>query len=111
MDKIDRLIKSSKLAAENETLKIHCTINRRTPLADSNGQEPRPSIPNNENVQAVLANPKVSSPVQLGLELAKVLFTELELATSSVTVRKINGCVRNMLDPVKMEFIDEAVQA
>ena len=110
MDKIESLIKSSKLAAENETSKIHRTINCRTPLVDSNGQEPRPSIPNNENVQAVLANPKVSSPVQLGLELAKVLFTEVELATSSVTGRKINGCVRNMFDPVKMEFIDEVVK-
>ena len=70
---------------------------------------------NNENdhgnaIQNVLANPKITGPVHLGMELAKVMYTEQEMATSTVTGRKVNGVSRPQLNAAKLASIDSLVR-
>ena len=61
-------------------------------------------------LQQVLGNPRFAAPIQLGIELAKVLFTEIEMATNTLTGRRVNGQVRQPLDPAKLCLIDSLVQ-
>ena len=63
-----------------------------------------------EKLQKVLTNRRLSAPVQVGIELAKVLFTEDELASSTVTGRRVNGQIRQSLDPAKLCLIDNLVK-
>ena len=70
---------------------------------------------NNENdhgnsIQYVLANPKITGPVHLGMELAKVMYTEQEMARSTVTGRKINGVGRPQLNAANLSSIDSLVR-
>ena len=63
-----------------------------------------------EKLQKVLTNQRLSAPVRVGIELAKVLFTENELASSTVTDRRVNGQIRQSLDPAKLCLIDNLVK-
>ena len=63
-----------------------------------------------DKLQAILANPRLFAPIQVGMELAKVLFTDRELASSTLTGRRVNGQVRQALDPAKLCLIDNLVQ-
>jgi hypothetical protein len=85
--------------------------NTRPRIVERNGQSGQTSSTDvDEHIRAIKSNPKITGPVQLGLELVKVLFTEMEFATSTVTGRKANGQHRNALDPSKMLLIDRVVQ-
>ena len=44
------------------------------------------------------------------MELAKVLFTDDEMATSNLTGRRINGQLSKPLEPAKLRFLDNLVQ-
>ena len=55
-------------------------------------------------------NPRISAPVQVGMELTKVLFTEDEMASSTLTGRKINGQSSKPLDLAKLCLLDNLVQ-
>ena len=61
-------------------------------------------------LQQVLANPRFAAPAHLGAELANVLFTDAELANSTLTGRRVNGQARQPLDPAKLCLIDTMVQ-
>ena len=61
-------------------------------------------------LRATLSNLKFTAPVQVGMELAKVLFTAIELATSSLTGQKVNGQTRQPLDPARLCLVDNLVQ-
>ena len=61
-------------------------------------------------LQQVLASPRQLSPIQLGAELAKVLFTEAELATSTLTGQRVHGQDKQPLDPAKLCLIHSLVQ-
>ena len=67
-----------------------------------------PSV--DEKLQKVLTNRRLSAPVQVGIEVAKVLFTEDELASSIVTCRRVNGQIRQSIDPAKLCLIDNLVK-
>lgn len=43
-----------------------------------------------DKLQAILTNPKITAPVQIGLGLSQVLFTDAELAVSTLTGQRIN---------------------
>ena len=62
-----------------------------------------------DKLHAVLANPKMTVPIQIGLELCKVLFTDAELAVSTLTVRRVHGQSSKTLDPAKLCLIDNLV--
>ena len=62
-------------------------------------------------LQQVLSNPRFVAPIQLGSELTNVLFTDLEMTTSTLTGRRVNGQVRQPLDPAKLCLIDSLLQA
>ena len=64
----------------------------------------------NTTVQAVMNNSKIKTGVQLGMELSKVLFTEREMASSTLTGRTVNGQQRGVLDPPKLKLIDNLIQ-
>ena len=55
-------------------------------------------------------NPRITGPVHLGTELAKVIFTEEEMAGSTLTGRKVNGQCRQLLGTGKLSTIDRLVQ-
>ena len=52
----------------------------------------------------------MTSPVQIGLELSKVLFTDVELAVSTLTGRRGHGQSSKTLDLAKLCLIDNLVQ-
>ena len=83
----------------------------RTPLTDRNAQNiQQPNSAMEEKIQVVLNKPKITAPVQLGLELTKAMFTDMELATCSLTGRRVNGQVRPPIDPTRLCLIDNLVQ-
>ena len=86
----------------------------RGALTDLNGRlfdaEATKASSVDDKLQAILANPRLSAPIQVGMELAKVLFTDRELASSTLTGRRVNGQVRQALDPAKLCLIDNLVQ-
>ena len=63
-----------------------------------------------DKLQAILANLRMISPVQIGLEPSKVLFTDAELAVSTLTGRRVHGQSSKTLDPAKLCLIDNLVQ-
>ena len=63
-----------------------------------------------DKIQQILMNPRLSAPIQVGMELAKVLFTEDEMASSTLTGRKINDQSSKPLDPAKLCLLDNLVQ-
>ena len=63
-----------------------------------------------DKLQAILASPRLSAPIQVGMELAMVLFTEDELASSTLTRQRVNGQARQSLDPAKLCLMDNLVQ-
>ena len=58
----------------------------------------------------MLNNPRFAAPVQLGTELAKVLFTDREFANSTLTGRRVNGQIRQPLDAGKLCLVDSLVK-
>ena len=80
----------------------------RPPLADVNSQQV--SAATDAKIQALLVNPRITGPVHLASELAKLIFTEKEMAACTLTGRKINGQCRQMLDSGKMCLIEHLVQ-
>jgi len=60
-------------------------------------------------IQGILTNPRITGPVHLVTELAKVIFKE-EMAGSTLTGRKVNGQGRQLLDTGKLSVIDRLVQ-
>ena len=86
----------------------------RGALTDLNGRlfdaEATKASSVDDKLQAILASPRLSAPVQVGMELAKVLFTEGELASSTLTCQRVNGQVRQSLDPAKLCLMDNLVQ-
>ena len=81
----------------------------RRPLADVNGQYQLTAAMDAKG-QGIIASPSINGPVHLGLELAKVLYTEEEMASSTLTGRKVNGQCRQMLDLGRLNLIDQLVQ-
>ena len=65
---------------------------------------------NNARINAVLRDPKIKNAIQLGAELTKVLFTDEELASSSLTGRKVHGSAKQPLDPIRMHLLDTLVK-
>ena len=63
-----------------------------------------------DKLQAILTSPRITSHVKVGLELSKVLFTDAELAVSTLTGRRVNGQSSKTLDPAKLCRIDNLVQ-
>ena len=59
----------------------------RPPLADVNSQQV--SAATDAKIQALLVNPRITGPVHLASELAKLIFTEKEMAACTLTGRKI----------------------
>ena len=55
-------------------------------------------------------NPQITGPVHLGIKLAKVIFTEEEMAGSTLTERKVNGQCRQLLGTGRVGIIDCLVQ-
>ena len=76
----------------------------RLPLADVNGAH-HVSAATDAKIQAILMNPRITGPVHLGTELAKVIFTEEEMAGSTLTERKVNGQCRQLLDTGKLSLL------
>jgi len=65
-------------------------------LADVNSQQV--SAATYAKIQGLLVNPRIAGPVHLASELAKLIFTEKEMAACTLTGRKINGQCRQMLN-------------
>ena len=86
----------------------------RAPIADLNGRlydvQATKIATVDDKLQQILMNPQISAPVQVGIELAKLLFTEDEMASSTLTGRKINGQSSKPLDPAKLCLLDNLVQ-
>ena len=61
-------------------------------------------------LQHVLSNPWFAAPVQLGTEIAKVLFTDEEFANSMLMGRRVNGQLRESLDAGKLCLVDSLVK-
>ena len=61
-------------------------------------------------LQSLLVNPWITGLIHLGTELAKVLFTEEEMAACMLTGRKVNGQCRQLLDSDRLCLIDHLVQ-
>ena len=61
-------------------------------------------------LQHVLRNPWFAAPIQLGAELAKVRFTQTELAESVLTGRRVNSQPRQPLNHAKLCLIGSLVQ-
>ena len=80
-----------------ESTRSHCiepfatspTAPTKTPLSDLNGRgndvQPSSIALVDDKLQQILKNPKFTAPVQVGMEVTKVLFTEIELVMSSLT--------------------------
>jgi hypothetical protein len=84
--------------AQTPSTPSNIAIPRKQPLVDINSTQ---------------SSPAASSPsnqVQLGIELAKTLHSEHEMASSIVTGRKVNSQVRPQLDPTKLALIDDLVR-
>ena len=72
--------------AQTSSTPSNIAISRKQPLVDINSTQ---------------SSPAASSPsnqVQLGIELAKTLYSEHEMASSTVTGQKVNGQARLQLD-------------
>ena len=89
----------------------------RRPLAELNRQEAPPSTfrkptSNDDNlaIQGILNNPKYTTGVQLGMAIAKILFSEHKMATCTLTGRTVNGQGREALDPSKLHLIEDMIQ-
>ena len=86
----------------------------RRPFTDLNqAREPPNSCNgqlNNSAIQSILSNPKIKNGVQLGMELAKSIFTEHEMASSTLTGWSVNGNSRGTLDPMKLHLIDNLIK-
>ena len=68
------------------------------------------SLGNEDSVQAVMNNQKITTAMQLGSQLVKVVYTDMELATSTVTGRKVGGRDIQKLDPIKLRYIESLIQ-
>ena len=85
------------------------SISSRPPLADVNGAH-HVSAATDAKIHGILTNPQITGPVHLGTKLAKVIFTEEEMAGSTLTGRKVNGQCRQLLDTGRLSIIDRLVQ-
>ena len=63
-----------------------------------------------DGIDEVVNNPKITSAIQLGSELVRKLFSDDELATSTVTGRKVIGRTMKRLDPVRLQYIDNLMK-
>lgn len=81
----------------------------RPPLADLNGQS-QVSAATDAKLQGLLMNPRITGPIHLGTELAKMLFTKEEMAASTLTGRIVNGQCKQLLDSGRLCIIDHLVQ-
>ena len=87
------------------------TTTVRVPMSGLNGRSYDVTTTKvDDKLQAILANPRIMSPIQVGLELSKVLFTDAELAVSTLTGRRVHGQSSKTLDPAKLCLIDNLVQ-
>ena len=86
----------------------------RAPMSDLNGRSYNVQATKiasvDDKIQPILLNPRISAPIQVGIELAKVLFTDDEMASSTLTGRKINGQSSKLLEPAKFCLLDNCVQ-
>ena len=85
-------------------------FSERLPLTDLNGRVENCGPGRNEKLNAILNNGLITNAVRLGMELAKELFSKQELATGSLTGRRVHGQCREPLDPTKMRLIDSLVR-
>ena len=111
MDRIEKFLYKFQTEVFQRMEKLEEKINSRCPqpripLAEIN----QTGEVENITVQAVMNNPKIKTGVQLGMELSKVLFTEREMASSTLTGRTVNGQQRGVLDPLKLKLIDSLIQ-
>ena len=88
---------------------IDAGSSERLPLTDLNGRMGNCGPGINEKLNAILNNGQITNAVHLGMELVKELFSEQELATGSLTGRKVNGQCREPLDPTKIRLMDSLV--
>ena len=93
---------------------IPVTPTNRAPMMDLNGRFWDPQATKaaavDQKLQQALANPRHRTPAQLGTDLARILFTEAELVTSTLTGRRVHGQSKQPLDPAKLCLIDSLVQ-
>ena len=85
------------------------SVNRQ-PFSVINENRPPTDAWLNSRIERVLNNPKITNGTQLGTELAKVLFTEEEMAASNLTGRRVHGHTRATLDPAKMKLLENLVK-
>ena len=114
LDKLERLILETRARSDPPT---RCTamMAPQASMLDLNGRSYYVTTTKvssvDDKLQAILANPRMVSPVQIGLELNKVLFTDAELAVSTRTGRsRVHGQSSKTLDPAKVCLIDNLVQ-
>ena len=92
---------------------LSTTTTARVPMSDLNGRSYDVTTTKvssvDDKLQAILTNPRITSHVKVGLELSKVLFTDAELAVSTLTGRRVNGQSSKTLDPAKLCRIDNLV--
>ena len=86
----------------------------RVPMSDLNGRSYDVTTTKvslvDDKLQAILANLRMMSPIQIGLELSKVLFTDTELSVSTLTGCRVHGQSNKTLNPAKLCLIDNLVQ-
>ena len=61
----------------------------RVPMTDLNGRSynllTTKALSVDDKLQYILSNLKMTAPIQIGLELSRILFTDIELASSTLT--------------------------
>jgi len=108
LDKLEASVQSQRQVSTPRVPHPTNSLPLRPPLADVNSQQV--SAATDAKIQALLVNPRITGPVHLASELAKLIFTEKEMAACTLTGRKINGQCRQMLDSGKMCLIEHLVQ-
>ena len=113
-DVLKRLDRLECLIRESVRNPATPSTSARAPVADLNGRlydvQATKITTVDDKLQQILMNPKISAPVQVGMVLAKVLFTEDEMASSTLTGRKTNGQSSKPLDPAKRCLLDNLAQ-
>ena len=65
------------------------TAASRVPMTDLNGRSynllTTKTLSVDDKLQYILSNLKMTAPIQIGLELSRILFTDIELASSTLT--------------------------
>ena len=110
LPKMDKIMSVIDKKTHLSSSVIDAGYSERLPLTDLNGRMENCDPGRNEKLNTILNSSKITNAVHLGMELAKELFSEQEMATGSLTGRKVNGQCREPLDPTKMRLMDSLVR-